>query len=51
MSLTHSSHWGSFRAQLTAGGLQVSPRPQDPDPSPILGTIPTAVEHFAYFRS
>jgi biotin/methionine sulfoxide reductase len=44
---THSTHWGSFRGLLTADGLQVVPRPEDPDPSPLLDNVPTAVGHRA----
>jgi biotin/methionine sulfoxide reductase len=47
---THSTHWGSFRGVLTADGLQVVPRPEDPDPSPILGNVPSAVGHRARVR-
>jgi biotin/methionine sulfoxide reductase len=46
--LTHSSHWGMFRAGTDgAGALRVRPRPQDPDPSPLLRNIPSAVGHRA----
>jgi biotin/methionine sulfoxide reductase len=45
--LTHSSHWGAFRGQVVDGVLRVRPRPQDPDPSPILRNIPDAVGHRA----
>jgi biotin/methionine sulfoxide reductase len=45
--LTHSSHWGVFHAEVVDGALTVRPRPQDPDPSPILQNIPTAVGHRA----
>ncbi len=47
---THSTHWGSFRAVRTADGLQVRPRPEDPDPSPLLGNVPSAVGHRARVR-
>ena len=50
MARTHSSHWGSFRAEHTASGLRVLPRPQDPDPSPLLGNVPAAVGHPARVR-
>jgi biotin/methionine sulfoxide reductase len=45
--LSHSSHWGAFRAAVTDGVLTVRPRPQDPDPSPLLDNVPTAVGHRA----
>jgi biotin/methionine sulfoxide reductase len=47
---THSTHWGSFRGVLTADGLAVVPRPEDPDPSPILGNVASAVGHRARVR-
>jgi biotin/methionine sulfoxide reductase len=45
VALTHSSHWGVFRGEVVDGALTVRPRPGDPDPSPILQNIPTAVGH------
>ena len=50
MDRPHSTHWGSFRGVLTADGLQVRPRPEDPDPSPLLGNVPSAVGHPARVR-
>ncbi|WP_214405724.1 molybdopterin-dependent oxidoreductase [Pseudonocardia lacus] len=45
---THSSHWGMFRGEVDEGGaLRVRPRPGDPDPSPLLDNIPSAVGHRA----
>ncbi|MBW0106464.1 molybdopterin-dependent oxidoreductase, partial [Pseudonocardia sp. KRD291] len=43
--LTHSSHWGVFRARWSGGDLQVRPHPGDPDPSPVLDNIPAALTH------
>ncbi|MGI5130053.1 molybdopterin-dependent oxidoreductase [Pseudonocardia sp. CA-107938] len=47
---THSTHWGSFRGELTADGLRVVPRAADPDPSPLLGNVAAAVDHPARVR-
>jgi biotin/methionine sulfoxide reductase len=47
---THSTHWGSFRGELTSAGLRVVPRAEDPDPSPLLGNVATAVDHPARVR-
>jgi len=46
----HSTHWGSFRGERTATGLRVVPRAADPDPSPLLGNVPSAVDHPARVR-
>jgi biotin/methionine sulfoxide reductase len=43
----HVTHWGSFRGVVQDGHLRVTPRPGDPDPSPILGNVPSAVGHRA----
>ncbi|MDN5918198.1 MAG: molybdopterin-dependent oxidoreductase [Pseudonocardia sp.] len=43
--LTHSSHWGVFRARWSGGDLQVRPHAGDPDPSPVLDNIPAALTH------
>lgn len=43
----HSTHWGAFRARAEDGALRVVPRPGDPDPSPILGNVASAVGHRA----
>jgi biotin/methionine sulfoxide reductase len=45
VSSTSSSHWGAFRVDRAGGGLTVSPRPGDPDPSPLLGNIAGAHRH------
>lgn len=42
---TNSSHWGSFLARDTADGLEVTAPPDDPNPSPLLGNIPSAIRH------
>jgi biotin/methionine sulfoxide reductase len=43
---TSSSHWGAFRVSRDAsGGLAVTPRPGDPDPSPLLGNVAGAQRH------
>ena len=40
----HSSHWGAFRAEVREGRLVgVSGAEQDPEPSPILQSIPEAL--------
>ena len=40
----HSSHWGAFRAEVLEGRLVgVSGFEQDPEPSPILQSIPEAL--------
>ncbi|WP_425568989.1 hypothetical protein [Pseudonocardia xishanensis] len=46
----HSTHWGSFRGEADPSGLRVRPRPADPDPSPLLATVPSAVDHPARVR-
>lgn len=50
MDRPHSTHWGSFRGEVTSRGLQVRARAGDPDPSPILGNIASAVDHPARVR-
>ncbi|GAB2618311.1 biotin sulfoxide reductase [Paractinoplanes abujensis] len=46
MEWTSSSHWGAFRVSRTAeGGLDVVPRPGDPEPAPLLGNIAGAQRH------
>ncbi|HEV7961312.1 MAG TPA: molybdopterin-dependent oxidoreductase [Actinoplanes sp.] len=45
MTSTSSSHWGAFRVDRAGGTLAVSPRPGDPDPSPLLGNIAGAHRH------
>jgi biotin/methionine sulfoxide reductase len=41
----HSSHWGAFSARDEAEGLVVVPHANDPDPSPLLQNIPSALRH------
>ncbi|MGK5678163.1 molybdopterin-dependent oxidoreductase [Actinoplanes sp. URMC 104] len=38
-----SSHWGAFRVSRATG--EVTPRPGDPDPAPLLGNIAGAQRH------
>src|SRR2546429_496604 len=38
--VTHSSHFGAFRAIVEADRLRVTAHPGDPDPSPLLGNLP-----------
>ncbi|OLL71826.1 Anaerobic dimethyl sulfoxide reductase chain A [Pseudonocardia sp. Ae168_Ps1] len=40
---THSAHWGVFTARYDGRRLRVRPHPGDPDPSPVLDNIPSAV--------
>ncbi len=41
-----SSHWGAFNAVVENGRLiEAQPFAHDPDPSPILRSIPDAVHH------
>ena len=45
MSSTGSSHWGAFRVSGAGATLEVTPRPGDPDPTPLLGNIAGAHRH------
>jgi biotin/methionine sulfoxide reductase len=45
VSFSSSSHWGAFRVSSSASGLLVTPRPGDPDPSPLLENIAGAHRH------
>ncbi|UQU66752.1 molybdopterin-dependent oxidoreductase [Couchioplanes caeruleus] len=45
MTATSSSHWGAFRVGGSGPALRVTPRPGDPDPSPLLGNIAAAHRH------
>lgn len=47
MARPHSTHWGAFSAHEDAGRLIVTPHPDDPDPSPLLRNIPSALRHQA----
>ena len=40
----NSSHWGVFTASVDTDGLSVTPDAADPDPSPLLGNIPGALD-------
>lgn len=42
--VTSSSHWGMFEARSHAGRVEVRPHPVDPDPSPLLHNIASAVD-------
>lgn len=41
----HSSHWGAFTARETDNGLEITPFPGDPDPSPLLDNFTDALRH------
>ncbi len=44
-SVAHSSHWGAFTARVRGGVLTgVEPFAADPAPSPLLGSIPDALD-------
>jgi biotin/methionine sulfoxide reductase len=44
-AVPHSAHWGAFTAEVVDGRLVgVQPFARDPDPSPILRSIPDAVQ-------
>ena len=46
MEVPHSSHWGAFTALVENGRLVgVRPFSPDPDPSPLLMSIPDALYH------
>ena len=49
--MQHSSHWGAFQAEVE-GGRIVATRPfaKDPDPSPIVASVPSAIEHATRVR-
>ncbi|GII01454.1 molybdopterin-dependent oxidoreductase [Planobispora takensis] len=41
-----TSHWGAYRAVTGPdGGLEIVPHPADPDPSPLLGNVASALRH------
>ncbi|GAA1856207.1 molybdopterin guanine dinucleotide-containing S/N-oxide reductase [Pseudonocardia ailaonensis] len=44
---SHSAHWGAFRARWEGDTLQVLPHPADPNPSPVLQNIPSALRNRA----
>lgn len=44
--MLNSSHWGVFDPLIVEGRIvEARPFPKDPDPSPILRSIPDAVHH------
>ena len=43
----HSSHWGAFSARADGDLLTIVPHPGDPDPSPLLRNLPSAITHSA----
>ncbi|MGD1877072.1 MAG: molybdopterin-dependent oxidoreductase [Kiloniellaceae bacterium] len=43
--LYHSSHWGTFRARMVEGTLELQGFERDPAPSPLLQNIPAAIAH------
>jgi biotin/methionine sulfoxide reductase len=46
-----TSHWGAYRVQAEAGGeIVVTPHPDDPAPSPLLGNIAGALWHATRVR-
>src|SRR5437763_16601509 len=45
--LPHSSHWGAFSVLVRDGSVEIVPHPRDPDPSPLLGNIPSSLSHRA----
>ncbi|TCR65540.1 molybdopterin guanine dinucleotide-containing S/N-oxide reductase [Bosea sp. BK604] len=48
--LPHSAHWGSFFAHRDGERLVVTPHPDDPSPSPILGNLTDVLDHKARIR-
>ena len=46
-----TSHWGAYRVQAEPDGeIVVTPHPDDPAPSPLLGNIPGALRHATRVR-
>jgi biotin/methionine sulfoxide reductase len=46
-----TSHWGAYQVQAGADGeIVVTPHPEDPAPSPLLGNIPGALRHATRVR-
>ncbi len=43
----HAAHWGSFSARWDGERLAITPHPDDPAPSPILGNFADALRHKA----
>lgn len=49
--LPTSSHWGAYRAGVTAdGGIGIEPHPADPAPSPLLGNVAGSAQHATRVR-
>ena len=44
---THSTHWGTFTVapDHATDSVTITPLPSDPDPSPLLGNIPSSLRH------
>jgi len=50
--ITHSSHWGAFVAEVSDGEISaVHGFPGDPEPSPLLNSVPDAVHSRARVRA
>jgi biotin/methionine sulfoxide reductase len=50
-STTTTSHWGAYRVRTEPDGeIVVTPHPDDPAPSPLLGNIPGALRHATRVR-
>jgi biotin/methionine sulfoxide reductase len=46
-----TSHWGAYRVRAEPDGeIVVTPHPDDPAPSPLLGNIPGALRHATRVR-
>ena len=46
-----TSHWGAFTVRAEpGGGVEVTPHPDDPAPSPLLGNIPGGLRHATRVR-
>ncbi|MFP5021723.1 molybdopterin-dependent oxidoreductase [Pseudonocardia phyllosphaerae] len=50
-ALSHSAHWGVFEGRYDGRRLRIRPHAGDPDPSPVLDNIPSAVGHPARVRA
>jgi biotin/methionine sulfoxide reductase len=47
-----TSHWGAFRAEVGRDGkLRITPHPEDPAPSPLLGNLTAALDHPSRVRA
>jgi biotin/methionine sulfoxide reductase len=46
-----TSHWGAYGVRVDPdGGIEVTPHPADPAPSPLLGNIPAGLRHATRVR-